>query len=81
MVPFSRVAPVQLLEKVLDELSYAFENNQVIWAVFLNVAKAFDTVGNTVLVTKKHNAGFRGTFLKILRSFPSDRRQLVALNR
>lgn len=68
-----------LLEEFCDELWYAFDNNQVARALFLNVAKALDTVSHRLLLIKLCNAGCRGRFSDPLIRFLCERRHAVLI--
>lgn len=49
-------------------------------AVFLDLAKAFDTVDHYILRSKLNAAGIRGMCLKLILNYLSDRKQLVRIN-
>lgn len=70
-----------LLEDLGDVLYESFDKNMISCALFLDVAKAFDTVSHDILLDKLYKYGFRGPFHKILQSFLSDRSQLVSVGK
>lgn len=69
-----------LLEKFSDFLHHSFENNMFTCALFIDVAKAFDTVNHDVLLSKLQRIGFRGPFYSLIKSFLSNRTQVVCVD-
>lgn len=69
-----------LLEEISDHLFSSLERNLVSCALFLDVAKAFDTVCHAILLDKLYNSGFRGPFFRLLDNFLTDRSQLVSIS-
>jgi len=63
--------------------NYIYDNidksNYVI-GVFIDIKKAFDTVNLDLLIRKLHYAGIRGNILKLIKSYLSDRTQIVRVN-
>lgn len=66
-----------LLEEFSDEVHSAFENNLFTCALFLDIAKAFDTVNHNILLAKLTLMGFRGPFHNVLRNYMCGRSQIV----
>ena len=48
--------------------------------VFVDLAKAFDTVSHNDLLDALDNIGFRGTFHKLIKSYLTNRKQFVSIN-
>lgn len=48
-------------------------------ALFIDVAKAFDTVDHDILLDKLYRLGFRGPFHALLKCFLTNRTQVVAV--
>lgn len=69
----------QLLE-VLDSWMLSMDNHSGIDAVYLDFAKAFDTVPHQRLQVKMRRYGIGGKVHKWISSFLSDRKQLVKVN-
>lgn len=68
-------ALVYLTKNIYNNL----DNNKAILGVFLDLAKAFDTVDHEILIQKLENIGFRGSPLKLLTSYLSNRVQYVKI--
>lgn len=49
-------------------------------AIFIDLKKAFDTVSHGILLEKLNEMGVQGIFLRILKSFLSNRKQFVQIN-
>lgn len=49
-------------------------------AIYLDLAKAFDTVSHEILINKLHSYGFRGVCADLLRDYLSNRLQCVSVN-
>lgn len=62
------------------EVYNALDNSVPCVAVFLDLAKAFDTVNHKILIDKLEKYGIRGTPLNLFRSYLAERKQLVKLN-
>ena len=52
----------------------------IIDVIYLDLAKAFDTVLHRRLLLKQHSYGIDGTLLKWIDSFLTDRRQRVVVS-
>jgi len=63
-----------------DKISNAIENNEYSLGVFLDLAKAFDTVDHSILLKKLSVYGIRGTQLDWFASYFENRMQLVCCN-
>jgi hypothetical protein len=65
---------------LLDKIVNALENKQHVIGIFLDFAKAFDTVNHDILLRKLYHYGFRGTVLTWLKSYLNNRKQAVKYN-
>lgn len=58
----------------------SFENNKKMIAIFLDLAKAFDTVSHSKLLNKLELYGIRGIAKSLFTSYLSERKQCVRIN-
>ena len=65
---------------VLDAWSEAMDERIPVDAIYLDFAKAFDTVPHHRLLTKLEGYGVRGKVLDWIKAFLTDRRQRVSVN-
>lgn len=63
--------------KLTSIINSSLHNNKKCIAVFLDLAKAFDTVSHSKLLQKLENIGIRGTALDVLATYLTDRKQYV----
>ena len=68
-------AILDIYEKILNNL----DNRQTTCAIFLDLAKAFDTVSHDILLQKLEAYGIWGTCLKLFESYLKNRYQFVKL--
>ena len=66
--------------QVVDDCIDSIDKNKYVIAVFLDLAKAFDTVNHEILLSKLDKLGFRGIVNSWFRSFLCDRRIVVDVN-
>jgi Reverse transcriptase (RNA-dependent DNA polymerase) len=50
-------------------------------AIFIDISKAFDCVDHEILLDKLYKSGVRGKFHKLLKSYLSDRQQVVKIDK
>ena len=67
----------QALIVLLDKLTAALDNGDIVLGVFLDFSKAFDTVDHQILLNKMYMYGIRGIAFKWMESYLSNRRQFV----
>ena len=63
--------------EIYNELLKNMEENKHTCAIFLDLAKAFDSVNHTILLKKAEKYGVRGNALKLLTSYLSGRKHYV----
>ena len=69
------------LLELVDKLSEALDNKLISIGVFIDLAKAFDTVDHGILLKKLEHHGIRGTVLGWFQSYLSDRKQYVVIDK
>ena len=69
-------ALISLTESIKKHL----DNKELVSGVFVDLAKAFDTVNHKILCNKLSYYGFRGKFNDLINSFLSNRKQYVSIN-
>jgi hypothetical protein len=68
------------LYRLTDMIYSSLDTNKKCITVFLDLAKAFDTVSHPILLKKLDSVGVRGLSLDWFRSYLSNRKQQVLLN-
>ena len=68
-----------VLLKTVDDWRFSLSRNEVVGAVFVDLSKAFDSIGHELLLQKLDCYGFRGTPLEWFRSFLTGRKQRVVV--
>ena len=69
----TNLATIELMTKILQ----AIDNNEYTIGVFLDLAKAFDTVNHEILLTKLEHYGIRGIALEWFKNYLTNRKQIV----
>jgi len=64
----------------LSNIYSALNNSQIPIALFLDIAKAFDTVDHNILLMKLWNIGVRGNIFEWFKSYLRNRRQVVKVH-
>ena len=65
---------------ITDKIKHHIDNNEYVMGIFLDLAKAFDTVNHRILCEKLSHYGFRGHCLSFLKSYITNRRQYTRIN-
>ena len=72
----TELAVIELIDRVLLNI----DNKQVPFAVFMNLAKAFDTLEHKILIDKLQHYGIRGISLMWFESYLSKMTQYVEID-
>lgn len=70
----------QLQIKMLNFIINAFNNNEYVIGIFLDIRKAFDCINHSMLLDKLENIGIRGNVLAWFKDYLSNRIQKVKVN-
>ena len=65
---------------IYTKIVNALENKDIACSVYLDFAKAVDTVNHNILISKLENYGIRGIALNWFKSYLADRTQVVKIN-
>ena len=68
-----------LLVKVIDDWKKSLDNNHIVWAVFTDLSKAFDSLPHSLLISKLNAYGLSISACNFMASYLQDRKQLVKL--
>ena len=70
----------QALVDIQSKIVNSFENKEIPCCIFLDFAKAFDTVNHKILIDKLYYYGIRGSPLDWITSYLTNRSQCVTIN-
>ena len=65
---------------MLEEIVHAFEDKRYVLGIFLDLSKAFDTLGHQILLDKLHHYGIRGLAHTWFHNYLTERTQLVEID-
>jgi hypothetical protein len=71
----------QAIAKTTNIIYDALEKEKKCASIYLDLAKAFDTINHGILLNKMKNIGITGPALELFKSYLSDRKQLVKINK
>lgn len=75
-----RISTSMALIDLVDNISSSIAKNEYALGIFLDLAKAFDTVNHDILLEKLHRYGIRGIPYNWFKNYLSNRHQYVYLN-
>ena len=67
------------VNSLLNNIVKCLQSKEIGFCIFLDFAKAFDTVNHDILIKKLDHYGIRGIALKWFKSYLSDRMQCTAI--
>ena len=76
-----KLSTAMALLKLTDDISRSIDDGNVTVGVFIDLAKAFDTVDHNILLEKLNHYGIRGIANSWFASYLSNRSQYVACNK
>jgi hypothetical protein len=77
----SKLSTSMALLELVDKLTKAVDEKKITVGIFVDLAKAFDTVDHGVLIAKLQYYGIRGIALDWFRDYLSNRKQYVSINK
>ena len=69
------------LLQLVEDVSRSIDENKITMGVFVDLAKAFDTVNHSILLNKLYHYGIRGVVHQWFQSYLTNRRQFVFVNK
>ena len=70
----------QAITSIISNITNSLSNKHSSYCIFLDFAKAFDTVNHQILIEKLKYYGVDGTTLDLFKSYLSNRSQVVEVN-
>lgn len=68
------------IHELVENINNNFNDDRKCIAIFLDLAKAFDTVSHNILLNRMQSLGIRGLSYDILKNYLEDRKQFVKIN-
>ena len=68
------------MTEIVDDISKTLDSKSINCSVFVDLAKAFNTINHGILLDKLEKYGIRGLPLKLIKTYLLDRRQVTVVN-
>jgi hypothetical protein len=72
----TELSALELVNRIISSM----DKNEVPLAIFIDLSKAFDTINHQILLYKLQYYGIKGSALKLLESYLSNRKQYISLD-
>ena len=69
-------AALELIDRIITQM----DNNELPINIYLDLSKAFDTIDHSILINKLEYYGIKGSHLRLLHSYLSNRKQYTEIN-
>ena len=69
-------AALELIDRIITQM----DNNELPINIYLHLSKAFDTIDHSIVVNKLEYYGIKGSQLRLLHSYLSNRKQYTEIN-
>ena len=69
------------LIELVDQIKSSMSNKEMTCGIFIDLSKAFDTVNHQILLHKLEHYGIRGKALELFKSYLSNRKQYVQIDK
>ena len=76
----SGLSTCMALLQLVDELTDSIDSRKATIGVFIDLAKAFDTIDHSILLTKLQHYGIRGIALNYFSNYLANRKQYVSID-
>ena len=74
------VSTYMAIVNVIDDITESIDKKLYSIGVFIDLAKAFDTVNHSILLQKLSNYGIRGLPYSLIKNYLTNRKQFVSIN-
>ena len=68
------------LAKIYEDISKSLQNKEIIFGLYLDLKKAFDTVNIDILLQKLNHVGIQGDLYNLIKSYLTERFQITRVN-
>ena len=69
-------AALELIDRIITQM----DNNELPINIYIDLSKAFDTIDHSILINKLEYCGIKGSHLRLLYSYLSNRKQYTEIN-